>query len=302
LATKHGYEIDPNQELIALGVANAASGVVGGLGAGGSLSQSAVNEGAGARSELSTLFASGLAVVTVLVLTPLFKNLPEAVLGALIVHAVSHLWKIAEFRRYRREQPLEFLVGIGTGLGVITVDVLPGLVFGVVAMVLLVIYKASRPHVSILGRVPGLPDAYGDVGRHSDYEHISGLVVLRLEAPMFYANASLVCKTVKRLTGACEPPPRAVVLDVGANSDLDITSSENLDELVETLHSGGVDFGLAEVRLQVVEAARRSGVLATIGEDHLFRTIDEAVDALGGGSLNASDSTRVDPGSAWATR
>jgi SulP family sulfate permease len=292
LATKHGYEIDPNQELIALGVVNAASGFVGGLGAGGSLSQSAVNEGAGARSELSTVFASVLAVVTVLVLTPLFKNLPEAVLGALIVHAVSHLWKIAEFKRYRHEQPLEFWVGIGTGVGVITIDVLPGLVFGVVAMVLLVIYDASRPHVSMLARVPGLPDAYGDVGRHPDYEHIPGLVVLRLEAPLFYANASLVCKTVKRLTGACEPSPRAVILDVGANSGLDITSSENLDGLVETLHSGGVDFGLAEVRLQVVEAARRSGVLATIGEDHVFRTIDEAVSAFGGGIPNASDTPK----------
>ncbi len=278
-ATKYGYAIDANQELLALGVTNVASGVVGGIGAGGSLSQSAVNEGAGARSEVSPLVATVLALVTVLALTPLFTDLPEAVLAALIIHAVSHLWKVAEFRRYRRERPLEFWVGIGTGVGVITVDVLPGLVFGVVAMVLFVVYHASRPHVSVLGRVPGVRDAYGDVARHPDYEAIPGLLVLRLEAPMFYANASLVCDTVKRLAGASDPPPKAVILDLSPNSSLDITSSENLEELVKTLRSGGIDFALAEVRQPVLELARRTGVLAAIGEDHVFPTIELAIPA-----------------------
>ena len=108
-AAKHGYEIDPNQELIALGVANAGSGLVGGLAAGGSLSQSAVNEGAGARSELAPIVAAALGVVTVLVLTPLFKDLPEAVLAALIIHAVSHLMKVGAFRRYWAERRFRVL-------------------------------------------------------------------------------------------------------------------------------------------------------------------------------------------------
>ena len=118
-ATKYGYEIDPNQELIALGVANAGSGLLGGLAGGGSLSQSAVNEGAGARSEISPLIAAVLILITVLVLTPLFKNLPEAVLAALIIHAVSHLWKFAEMRRYYNLQRLEFWLALATLLGVI---------------------------------------------------------------------------------------------------------------------------------------------------------------------------------------
>jgi SulP family sulfate permease len=279
-ATKHGYEIDPNQELIALGVANAGSGFVRGLPAGGSLSQSAVNEGAGARSEVSPLVATALALVTVLFLTPLFKDLPEAVLGALIIHAVSHLWKIEEFRVYRREQPVEFWVGLGTLAGVVAIDVLTGLVIGVVAMVLLVVYQASRPHLSILGRVPGVPDAYGDVARHPEYERVPGLLVLRLEAPFFYANASLVAGAIKRLAGAEETLPNAVVLDFGPNNNLDITSSEKLDELVTELRGAGIDFALAEVRRPALDAARRSGVLATIGEDRVFHTIDEAVGAL----------------------
>jgi sulfate permease, SulP family len=280
-ATKYGYEIDANQELIALGVANAGSGFLGGLPGGGSLSQSAVNEGAGARSEVSPLVATVLALVTVLFLTPLFKDLPEAVLAALIIHAVSHLWKLDEFGQYYYERRLEFWVGLITLAGVITIDVLPGLVIGVLAMVLFVVYHASRPHLSVLGHVPGLPGAYGDVGRHPTYARVPGLLILRLEAPLFYANASLVCDTVKRLVGGSEPTPPAVILDVGANSDLDITSAERLGELVESLRSAGVGFALAEVRLPVLEAARRTRLLDTIGADRCFRTIDEAVRSLG---------------------
>lgn len=225
--------------------------------------------------------ATVLALVTVLLLTPVFKNLPEAVLAALIIHAVSHLWKIPEFRLYRQEQPLEFWIGVVTLAGVITIDVLPGLVIGVVSMIVLVVYQASRPHVSVLGRVPGIPDAYGDVDRHPDYEQVPGILVLRLEAPLFYANAALVVEKVKRLAGAVDPPPGAVVLDCSPNANLDITSSEKLAELVAALRSAEIDFALAELRKPAREAARRSGVLETLGEEHVFHTIDEAVGALG---------------------
>src|SRR6185312_1783119 len=133
-AAKYGYEIDPNQELIALGVANVGSGFMGGLAGGGSLSQSAVSEGAGARSEVSPLVAAVLIVVTVLFLTPLFRDLPEAVLAALIIFAVSHLWKVAEFSGYYRVSRVEFWLGLATLAGVLVFDVLPGLLIGVVAM------------------------------------------------------------------------------------------------------------------------------------------------------------------------
>ena len=189
-AAKHGYEIDANQELIALGVANVGSGFMGGLAGGGSLSQSAVNEGAGARSEVSSLVSAVLIVVTVLFLTPLFKNLSEAVLAALIIFAVSHLWKIREFRGYYRVGRVEFWLGLATMAGVIILDVLPGLLIGVVAMLLYFVYRASMPHVVTLGRVPGVVGAYGNIVRHPDYEPVADLLVLRLEAPLFYANAT----------------------------------------------------------------------------------------------------------------
>ncbi|MBV9941545.1 MAG: SulP family inorganic anion transporter [Solirubrobacterales bacterium] len=286
-ATKYGYEIDPNQELIALGVANAGSGLVGGLAAGGSLSQSAVNEGAGARSELSPLIAAVLVVITVLVLTPLFKNLPEAVLAALIVHAVSHLWKVAEMRRYYELRQVEFWLALATLLGVITIDVLPGLIIGVSAMLLLVIYHASKPHIGSLGRARDEPGAYGDVGRHPGYEVVPGTVVLRLESPLFYANATPVRDHIKRLVGASEPLPRALIIDTGANDRLDITAAEMLTQLVQTMHAAGIDVALVDARQPVIRMARRAGLLDELGRGRVFHTIDQAVQALAGASRPA---------------
>jgi SulP family sulfate permease len=279
-AARHGDEVDADQELIALGAANAGSALVGGLAAGGSLSQSAVNEAAGARSEVSPLVAAALSLVTVLVLMPIFRTLPEAVLAALIIHAVSHLWKTGDFKRYYAGQRLEFWVGLATLVGVVTLDVLPGILIGVVAMVLVLLFHVSRPRIGVLGRVPGVPDAYGDLGRHPDYEPVPGLLVLRLEAPLFYANAAVVAARVKRLVGAAQPVPAAVILDGGAIEDLDITSAEVVDALVRALHAAGVDFALADVREFVLDTAARIGLLDTIGADHTFHTIDEAVHAL----------------------
>jgi sulfate permease, SulP family len=279
-AAKHGYEIDPNQELIALGVANAGSGALGGLAGGGSLSQSAVNESAGARSEISPLVAAALIVVTVLLLTPLFKNLPEAVLAALIIHAVSHLMDVAELRRYYAERRVEFWLALATLVAVITLDVLPALTIGVTAMLLLVIRHASQPHVAELGRVPGVPGAYGSLRIHPGYEPVPGMLVLRLETPVLYTNAAPVVHRIKQLVGEADATPSAVILEAGSTDRLDITSAELLGQLVADLHSAGVDLALADVHAPVVRMARRSGLLDQLSEDRIFHTVDEAVEAL----------------------
>jgi SulP family sulfate permease len=129
--------------------------------------------------------------------------------------------------------------------------------------------------------VPGVRGAYGDIGRHPDYERIPNLLVLRLEAPLFYANARLVRDEVKRLVGAAHPLPRAVVLEAGANSDLDITSAEALEQLLDSLRGVGVDLALADIRRPVSDMLRRSGLLAKLGEDRVYHTVAEAVRSLG---------------------
>jgi sulfate permease, SulP family len=228
--------------------------------------------------------AGVLILVTVLVLTPLFKDLPEAVLAALIIHAVAHLMKVRAFRAYYGQRRIEFLLGLATLLGVITLDVLPGLLIGVLSMLLLVVYQASRLHLAVLGRVPDVAGAWGDVERHPDYVGAPALLVLRLEGPVFYANATLVRDRIKYLVGAAVPLPRAVILDVGANHDIDITTAEVLAQLIRTLRTADVDFALAEARGPVVDRVRRTeiaGLISAVGEDRIFHTIDEAVRSLG---------------------
>ena len=199
-AEDHDERIDPDQELIALGAANIGSGLLGGLAAGGSLSQSAVNEGAGARSEMSTLLAAGLSVVTVVALTPLFADLPEAVLAALIIHAVSRLMKVREMRSYYRLIPREFWVAMLTLGSVIVFDVLLALIIGIGASILLLVYRSSRALVSVLGRSSEIPGAFASIRRHPTAMAVPGVLIAQPDAALFYANARSVPDAI---TAAC---------------------------------------------------------------------------------------------------
>jgi sulfate permease, SulP family len=230
-ADKHGYRLDSDQEMIALGLANLLSGLFGGLAAGGSLSQSAVNDGAGARSEVSPLVAAVLSLVTVIALTPLFTDLPEAVLAALIIHAVSHIMKVAEMRQFYRLKRVEFWLAMATLIAVITLDVLPALIIGVVFAIASLVYRAGRPRVSMLGVDPHTPGAFEDLERHPDAAPPPGMIVVRPDAPLFYANAESVRDSVESAVIASGQPVHAVVLDLDGNDDLDITSAEQLEKL-----------------------------------------------------------------------
>jgi SulP family sulfate permease len=276
-ADKHGYRLDPSQDMLALGLANLGSGLLGGLAAGGSLSQTAVNDAAGARSQLSPVVAAVLSLITVVALTPLFTTLPEAVLAAMIVHAVSHLMKVRELRRFHALAPREFWLGMITLLGVITLDVLPGLVIGVTASILLLVYRASRPTYSVLGSDRNVPGVYEDVERHPGAQLIPGVLVVRPDAPLFYANAQVLRDTVMELVGSSDRPLHTLILDLDANDELDITSSEALGKLLEELALRHVRVGLAHVHATSAEMMRRSGILAKVGVDRSFPNLDSAV-------------------------
>ena len=277
-ADKHGYRLDPSQDMIALGLANIASGLLGGLAAGGSLSQTAVNDGAGARSELSPVVAAALSLITVLALTPLFTNLPEAVLAAMIIHAVWHLMKVAEMRRFYRLVPREFWLGMITLLGVVILDVLPGLVIGVILSILLLVYRASRPTFSVMGADRATPGAYEDIGRHpASAQPVPGVLIVRPDAPLFYANAQPFRDTVTQLVQSSPEPVHTLILDLDANDELDITSSEALEKLLDELSHQHVRIGLAHVHATTEEMMRRSGILGKLGAGHIFPNLDTAV-------------------------
>lgn len=282
-ATKHRYDIDPDQELVALGAANLASGVFGGLVAGGSMSQSAVSEGAGARTQLSNLVAVGLVLVTVVALMPLFTNLPTALLASLIIVAVSGLMKVPEMRQYYELSRTEFALGMVALLGVILIDVLPGMVIAVVLCVLVVAYRSSRPRVSSLGREPGVRGDFRDIERHPEARPIDGLVIVRPTLPIYYGNARAVRDRIREFVRDSDPPARAVVLDLDGNDGLDLTSAEMLTQEVEALRASDVDVMIATAHAPLLTMARRTGLLDRIGEANVFPTIGAAVTAFESG-------------------
>jgi high affinity sulfate transporter 1 len=281
-AEKHGYEVDSDQELNAHAVVNLGSGLFGGLIAAGSMSSSAVKEGAGARTQVANLVAWGATIVTLLFLTPVFASLPEAVLGALIIHAVWHILASRKLVTLRKEAPVEVWFGVLALLGVVFIDVLQGMMIGLLASLAFVIYRSSRPHLASLGRVPGASGAYADVTRHPDTVPVPGVVIIRLDAPMYYANALTARDGVKTILREATPPVRAVVFDAEGQDDLDVTSAEVLRRLVSELRDGGMAVHLADVHAPVLERARETGLLGVVGDGHVFPTVDLAVREIEG--------------------
>ena len=279
-AEKHGYEVNADQELNAHAAANLVSALFGGMLAAGSMSASAVKEGAGARSQVTNLVTWVVTIITVLFLTPLFATLPEAVLAALIIHAVWHIIASRKLQKLRLASPVEFWFGVLAMAGVLFIDVLQGMIIGVVASLVFVIYRSSRPHVSSLGRVPGVPGAYSDLGRHPENTPVPGVLIVRVDAQLYYANALTVRDRVKAMIAELASPPRAVILDSTAWDEIDVTSTDVIKGLVKELHGNGIDVYWAEVHAPVLEYGRQTGLFAAIGEDHVFATVDAAVRAI----------------------
>ena len=226
---------------------------------------------------MSPIIAAALSLVTVIALTPLFTDLPEAVLAALIIHAVSHLMKVGEMRRFRRLVPREFWLAMLTLLGVIVLDVLPALILGVVIALLLLVYQASRPRVSMLGAAPGVTGMFADLSRHRGIVPVPGVLIVRPDAPLFYANAEMVRDAIETAVVSSAEPVRAVVLVLDGNDNLDITSADQLSKLAGGQAARNVPLGLAHVHGPALEMAERSGLLARVGADHVFPTTPAAV-------------------------
>jgi SulP family sulfate permease len=275
-AEKHGYEVDADQELLAHGATNLASSLVGGMIAAGGMSGSAVKEGAGGRTQVSNLVAWAVTIVTVLFLTPLFTSLPEAVLAALIIHAVWHLIASRKLATLRAQAPHEVWFGVIALLGVLLIDVLEGMIIGLLASLLFVVYRSSRPHISSLGRVPGQPGVFSDLVRHPDDTPVPGVLIVRPDAPVFYANWRSVRDRVKALIDEMPSPPRAVIIDSSNQDELDYTSTVGIAGLVKELAEKGIDVYFVGLHAPVL-AEDKTGLLAPIIEGHAFPTMDDAV-------------------------
>jgi sulfate permease, SulP family len=276
-AARHHYEINPDQELIALGAANLATGLFQGFTVDASLSSTATADANGAKSQLSSIVTSILIIITVIFLAPLFHNLPNATLGAIVIVAVIGLMDVAEMRRYLESNGTDFLLAMVALMGVLLTDVLTGLIIAVFLSLILILYRASRPYLAVLGQVPGQVATFSDVSRHPENSTVPGLLIVRMDAALYFLNANVMRTQVLNLIAAAQPPPQSVLLDLGATADLDIASLDTLRDLVAELDQRGIDVLLAQVRGGVRDRLRASDLMAEIGEKRIYLSVAAAV-------------------------
>jgi sulfate permease, SulP family len=276
LSRKHGYDFDPDQELVAFGAANFAAACLGGLVSGCSISSTAVNDRAGAKSQASSRVAASMVLITLVALMPLFHNLPEAVLAAIVINAVARMMKVGELKRFYQFHPSEFAQAIVALLGVITVGILPGLLIAIVLSLLRFIWGASHVSVSRLCPVPGREHTYDDMGRAPELVPIQGLQILRLNGPLFFANALRFRNEARSLLYG-SIPPQAILLDLHANFGIDLSSTDMLLGLVAEAEITKTEILFAELQDPVRYMFRRCGLLDRVGEDRFFLTVDDGV-------------------------
>jgi sulfate permease, SulP family len=274
-AAKYHYPIDANQELIGYGAANVGAGALQGYTVTGSLSKSAAAEQAGGKSPVLLVVTAALVTLTIVLLAGLFKNLPEAILAAIVIHAVSGMIDFSKLAALWTSHFAEFWLGLAALLGVILIDILPGVVIGVVLSFALLIRRLDHPHVAILGR-DDTGAVFRDVETDPDATLVPGTLIYRFEAPLIFANTEVFVDGLRERFEAADPEPETLILDFAAIGEIDTTGAEGLRELRSGL-GPNVQVLLARVDGYVLDFLRREGVLAVIGEDNVFRTLREAV-------------------------
>jgi len=264
LAMKHDYQVDPRQELLGLGAANLAAAFGHGYPVAGGLSQSAVNEEAGARTPLALVIASLTLTMSLLFLTGLLRNLPEAVLAAIVLVAVSSFIKIPDFRRLWQISRIEFLVAIVAFVAVLFLGILKGVMFAAVASILFLLHHMANPHVAPLGRIPG-SERFTDITRHADNELFPGIFMFRVEAPLLYFNVENIDRTVLRYVDTAASPVRLVVCDLSTSPYIDAAGARMLARLQEQLANEGIQFRVADAHAEVRDILRAMGVDKRLG-------------------------------------
>ncbi|MFE6332032.1 SulP family inorganic anion transporter [Streptomyces sp. NPDC057798] len=285
-AREHGQDVDADREMIAVGAANVAAGLVRGFAVSGSASRSAAAVGAGGRTPMVSLIAAALILLTGAFLTPLFTDLPEAVLGAIVIVAVRGFLRVGELRRYARLDRSSLWVALTAVIGVLLFDLLPGLLLAVALSLVMFIAAAGRRHVALLGRLPGTDRPgtghgflYGDITMHPAAEPVPGVLAVRPDGSLFFGNISRVRLAIRDRVRAVEPPPHTVVLDLADSYHLGVPVLDTLDELRDELHRQGIALHLAHIRARAAADLDGHPLAARLGPGALHPTVDEAVTA-----------------------
>ena len=264
IAQANGYEIDPRQELLGLGAANLAAGFFQAYPVAGGLSQSSVNQKAGAKTPLALVFASLTIGLCLMFLTGLLTNLPNVVLAAIVLVAVKGLIDIRELRHVWRVSRYEFLVAMVAFAAVLLLGILKGVLCAVLVSMLLLIRRAAHPHVAILGRIPGAR-RYSDLERHPDNEPVPGALMFRVEASLLYFNADHVRTTVWQRIRAATEPLRLVICDLSTSPLVDLAGARMLATLHAQLRAAGIRLRLVNAHAGVRDMLRAEGLEEQVG-------------------------------------
>jgi MFS superfamily sulfate permease-like transporter len=259
LAQKNGYAIDPRQELLGLGAANLGAAFSQGYPVAGGLSQSSVNDKAGAKTPLALVFASLTIALCLMFLTGLLRTLPNVVLAAIVLVAVKGLINIGELRHLWRVSRFEFGVSMVALAGVLVLGILKGVMLAAVVSLLLLIRRASRPHVAFLGRIPG-SRGLSDMERNPDNEPVPGALVFRVDAALLYFNVEHVHDVVWAKIRSSAAPVRLVVCDLSTTPHVDVAGARMLTKLHGEMQSAGIAFRLASAHATVRDILRAEGL------------------------------------------
>ena len=275
-AARAGTLVDPNQEMVGLGVANLVAGFFRGFPVSASASRTPVAEAAGARTQLAGVVGA-LAVAALLLVTPdLLRNLPTTTLAAVVIASAITLIEVTDLRRIYRIQRWEFWLSIGCLAGVAVLGAIPGIGLAIVIAVIEFLWDGWRPHSAVLGRVDGVK-GYHDITRYPDARLVPGLVLLRWDAPLFFANAELFQNRALDGVAASPTPVRWLVVAAEPVTSVDVTAADMLTELDETLHAAGIELCFAEMKDPVKDKLKRFGIFSRLGEERFFPTVGEAV-------------------------
>ncbi|MFC2029988.1 SulP family inorganic anion transporter [Chloroflexota bacterium] len=277
-ATRRGYEIDSDQEMVGIGTANLFAGLFSGFPVSTSGSRTAVAEQSGAKTQLTGVVAGLLVLAMLLVAPGLVQNLPQPALAAIVITAAISLFDVKALRRLYAMRKGEFILAVVCALGVILVGVLQGIVIAVVVAVFQFFERSWRPHSAVLGEPEGV-DGYQDIKEYPEAAQIPGLLMIRWDAPLFFANANLFRKMVRDELAKMDPKPYWVLVAAEPVTDVDTTAAEILKDLDEELNAGGIHLAFAELKDPVKASIVRYGLLGTIDSRHFYHTLESAVAA-----------------------
>lgn len=277
-AETHG-EPNPSRELLALGAANLGSAASGGFPITGGLSRSAVLVRAGAKTKLAGAVTAGAVLLSSLLLAPYLAQIPKSALAAVVITSVATLIDVEVVKRIRVVKPIDlawmalaFVVTLFAGFQL-------GIAAGVLGAVGAFLFESTRPHVAVLGRIPGTT-TYRNLARYPDAEPVPGFLIVRIDAQLYFGNATFLREKMAELEASAPEPVRAIILDASGVNQLDSSAEAALARLIDGFEKRGVLFAVASVKGPVRDVLKRSGLWKRLGSEHLFLDVHAAVEAL----------------------